>query len=152
MKCENFTDCWIYQMKQTIAYCQEKGEQYFKAINVGLTLEQFSALDILSYNNGICQMDLAKMILKDRVCTSRIVGALEEKGLIERRVETKGKRPVKKIYVTEEGEKIHSELKQELEEKFGDVFAEISDEEIEMISNGIQKLKNCISKFTIMPL
>jgi len=152
MKCENYTDSVIYQMQQTTLYCQEKGEQYFKAINAGVTLDQFSALDVLSHNSGICQMDLAKIILKDRVYASRIVGVLEEKRLIERRIETKGKRLIKGLYLTSEGEQIHSELKQELEEKFNSVFKEISDEEMEIITKGVLKLKQCLSKFTIMPL
>lgn len=152
MKYELFTDSVIYQMQQTTAYCIEKGEQFLKAINAGLTIDQFTTIDVLSINDGICQMDLAKIILKDRVYTSRILNTLEEKDLVERRVETKGKRMVKKLYLTDEGKRVHSELKQDLEETFNTVFAEITDEEIGTIRKGIMKLKDCISKFTIMPL
>lgn len=152
MRYESYTDHLLYHMEQTTAYCKEKGEQYLKAINAGLTLDQFVAVDTIVNNAGICQMDLAKLMLKDRVYTSRLLSTLEESGLIERKNETKGKRLVKKLYITPEGEKIHDELEQELKETYSEVFEEITDEELETIKKGIIKLKNCISKFTIMPL
>lgn len=152
MKFEHYTDNWLYQMQQTTAYCMEKGEQFLKDINAGLTLDQFITLDILSINSGFCQMDLAKAILKDRVYTSRMLNTLEDKDLVERKVETKGKRLVKKVYLTKEGKRIHSELLQELEEAYTDVFKSITDEEEKTIKKGIMKIKDCVSKFTVMPL
>ncbi len=152
MQCEHFTDSLIYQMVQLTAYCHEQGEQYLKAINAGLTLDQFAVLDVLTQNKGLCQMDLAKIILRDRVYTSRILSTLEEKNLIERKLETKGKRLVKGLYLTIDGEEIYAELKCEIDEKFSKVFEEITDEEYSIISQGIQKMKDAISKYTIMPL
>ncbi len=152
MKYEFFTDSIIYQMQQATAYCLEKGDQYLKAVNSGLTLDQFITLDVLANQEGICQMDLAKIILKDRVYTSRLVNVLEEKELIDRKLETKGKRLVKKLYLTDEGKNLHLEIKNDLEVSFNEVFSEVTDEELRSISQGIMKLKNCISKFTIMPL
>lgn len=152
MEYEHYTENLLYHMEQTIVYCKEKGEQYLKSINSGLTLDQFITLDRLAINPGLCQMDLAKIILKDRVYTSRMLNILEEKGLVARRIETKGKRLVKKIYLTAEGEKIHSELQLKLRETYYEVFQDITDEEIEVIKQGVMKLKNCVSKFTIMPL
>lgn len=152
MKFEHYTNNWLYQMQQTTAYCFEKGEQFLKNINSGLTLDQFITLDILSIQPGLCQMDLAKAILKDRVYTSRMINGLEDKDLVERKIETKGKRLVKKIYLTRVGKKFHSELSQELEEAYTKIFEEITDGEEEIIKNGIMKIKDCVSKYTVMPL
>ena len=152
MKYNSLTESFIYQMEQTTAYCREKGEQYLKAINAGLTIDQFVAIDILSNNSGICQMDLAKMLLRDRVYTSRILSTLEEKGLVERKIRAKGKVMIKEITLTKDGLNLHSEIKGELKAIYDKVFEEITDAEMEVISNGIMKLKDCISKFTIMPL
>lgn len=152
IKYEHYTDNFIYHMEQTTAYFKEKGEQCLKNMNAGLTLDQFIAVDILSINPGICQMDLAKVILKDRVYTSRLINALEEKGLAERRLETKGKRPVNKLYLTKEGEKLLSELQEELQEVCEEVFKDFDSKELEATINGILKLKECISKYTVMPL
>ncbi len=152
MECEHFTDGLIYQMNQLIAYCHEQGEQYFKSINLGLTLDQFAVLDVLTQHSGICQMDLARIILKDRVYTSRLVISLEEKGLIERKTETKGNRLIKGLYVTDEGFEIYNEAKSDIDDKFKKVFDEISDEEYNIISQGIQKMRNCIEKYIVMPL
>lgn len=152
MKFKHYTDNWLYQMQQTTSYCFEKGEQFLKSINAGVTFDQFITLDIISISPGMCQMDLAKAILKDRVYASRMINGLEEKYLVERRNETKGKRLVKKIYLTKEGEKIHSELLRELEEIYTQVFAEITDEQQDILDEGIMRIKDCVSKYTIMPL
>lgn len=50
----------------------------------GISGECFAALDTISCNKGICQRDLAKLILKDRANTGRILNSLEEKGFIKR--------------------------------------------------------------------
>lgn len=149
---EHYTDCWLYQMEQTTLYCKEKGEQFLRDVNSGLTLDQFISLDILSVQPDICQMELAKAILKDRVYTSRMLNTLEEKGLVERTVETKGKSLVKRLNLTAEGKKLHLELQQELEEAYDAVFNQFTEEEIELITKGIMKLKDAVSKITIMPL
>ena len=66
----------------------------FNKLKLNIGVEEYGALDVISCNEGICQRDLAKIILKDRANTGRIVNTLEEKGFITRSADTKNNRLV----------------------------------------------------------
>lgn len=102
-KVEHFTDSIFYQMELTAKYCKSLGMQIFSKLNIPITIDEFSALDVIMLHNGICQRELAKLILKDRANTGRILNSLEERGLIERFVDTKNKRLVRRVILTEKG-------------------------------------------------
>ena len=82
-KCEHYTDSIYYQLEQTAKYCKYLGMQIFQKLDLPISLDEFVILDILIDNEEICQRDLAKLILKDRPCTGRLLNSLEEKGFIE---------------------------------------------------------------------
>ncbi len=115
-------------------------------------MDQYSTIDTISFNPGICQRDLSKLILKDRSFTSRILNGLEKEGFIRREVETKGKRLVKKLYITNKGEKILLNYHEKLKNLFLQIFEEISEEEFSAIRVGLEKMKDCVRKYTVMPL
>ena len=96
-KCEHYTDSIYYQLEQTAKYCKYLGMQIFQKLDLPISLDEFVILDILIDNEEICQRDLAKLILKDRPCTGRLLNSLEEKGFIERFDDTKNNRLVKKM-------------------------------------------------------
>lgn len=151
-ECEHYVDSIVYLIEQTSVYFNTKGAQFFEQLNIGITLDQFTAIDTISFNQGICQRDLSKLILKDRSYTSRILNTLEEKGFIERRVETKGKRLVKTLYLTQEGENIILNNQERLKNSFSNVFGDISEEEFISMRATLEKMKDSVSKFTIIPL
>lgn len=151
-ECTHFVDSIVYLMKQTSEYCRAKAAQYFEDINVGVSLDQFFAVDTISFNEGICQRDLSKLILKDRSYTSRLLNSLEDESFIERRIETKGKRLVKKLYVTNKGKMLVVEYQDRLKSMFLEIFKDISDEEFATTRATLEKMKSCVSKYTIMPL
>ena len=64
--CEHYTDSIYYQLEQTAKYCRYLGMQMFQKLQLPVTLDEFAALDTILINEGICQRDLAKLILKDR--------------------------------------------------------------------------------------
>ena len=72
-------------------------------LELSITFDEYIALDTVSINAGICQRDLAKLILKDRANTGRILNELEQKGFITRFIDTKNNRLVKKMGITETG-------------------------------------------------
>lgn len=138
----------LYLMEQTIVYTRLKGAQFFNQLNLGITIDQFVALDSICTNPDICQRDLSKLILKDRSNTGRILNILEEKEFITRAVETKGKRLVKKIYITEKGKELVEKSIPRLRSAFSQVFEDITDEEFEILRVIISKLKTSLSKTT----
>lgn len=100
---EHYTDTIFYQIELTARYCKMLGSQVFEQFSVGLTVEEFSILDTLLARHELCQRDLAKLILKDRANTGKILDTLEKKGFIVRKLSMKNNRPVKLIELTEQG-------------------------------------------------
>lgn len=111
---KHFTDTIFYQIELTARYSKMLGTQLFGKLGVGLTIEEFSALDtILSYKD-LCQRDLAKLILKDRANTGKLLDSLELKGLIERELSVKNNRPVKILKISSKGKKVYNDVYEKL--------------------------------------
>lgn len=137
---KHFTDSIFYQIELTARYTKMLGTQLFGRLGIGLTPEEFSALDIISYNEELCQRDLAKMILKDRANTGKLLDSLENKQFITRELTVKNNRPVKIIKITKDGSNIykatyekltplHKAVEERIENsdlaKVGDLLAEL---------------------------
>lgn len=144
----HYIDSALYSMEQTAVYLRIKGAQFFNELNLGITVDQFVALDAIYCNEDICQRDLSKIILKDRSNTGRILNILEENGFITRELETKGKRPVKKIYITKKGSNLVEESLPQLSSAFHNIFEEISEDEFKMLRAILEKIKKSLSEIT----
>lgn len=99
----HYTDSIHYELEQTSRLMNMLTNQLFKKLELSITFDEYIALDTVSINAGICQRDLAKLILKDRANTGRILNELEQKGFITRFIDTKHNRLVKKMGITETG-------------------------------------------------
>lgn len=144
----HYTESIVYSMEQTVTYFKIKGAQFFNQLDLGVTIDQFVTLDAIYCNQDICQRDLSKLILKDRSNTGRILNILEENGFIKRAIETKGKRLVKKIYITDNGKKMIEENQPKLRDAFHKILDDISEEEFVTLRNTLDKLKDRLSKTT----
>ena len=103
MRQEHFTDTIFYQIELTAKYCKLLGQQVFEQYKTGISVEEFAVLDTILCNGELCQRDLAKLILKDRANTGKLLDTLEKKGLIVRKLSMKNNRPVKLIELTDAG-------------------------------------------------
>lgn len=151
-KCEHYTDSIYYQLEQTAKYCRALGIQMFQNLNIPLTMDEFVALDVIQANDGICQRELAKLILKDRPNTGRILNSLEEKGYVERFVDTKNNRLVRKMILTEEGKKVTKDVTEIVKnhiEKLPKVF---SDEDKETLMLSLKKFRETLEKEVAMKI
>lgn len=144
----NYFNSSIYLMEQVVTYAKIKGAQFFKDLKMSITIDQFVALDAIYSSKDICQRDLSKIILKDRSNTGRILNILEINGFIKREIETKGKRLVKKVYITESGKKLVEESIPKLRNAFLQVFEDISDDEFINLRKTLEKMKLSLSKTT----
>lgn len=151
-KCEHYTDSIYYQLEQTAKYCRYLGIQMFQNLNIPLTMDEFVALDVIQANDGICQRELAKLILKDRPNTGRILNSLEEKGYVERFVDTKNNRLVRKMILTEEGKKVTKDVTEIVKnhiEKLPKVF---SDEDKAILMYSLKKFRESLEKEVAMKI
>ena len=137
----HYTDSIHYELEQTSRLMKKLTNQLFEKLEIGLTIDEYAALDTVSVNAGICQRDLARLILKDRANTGRILDSLEQKGFITRFIDTKNNRLVKKMGITEKGlrelDTINKKVKQYLES----VTKTISDEDIERVQETLKSFR-----------
>ena len=140
-KTKHFTDSLFYQMELTAKYCRSLGVQVFTKLNFPITVDEYSAMDVIMLHDGICQRELAKLILKDRAITGRILNTLEQKGYIERYDDTKNKRLVRKMIITDEGKKIFKKASDVLKEHLSSIPKILTDEEKETLKNTMKKLR-----------
>lgn len=114
--CEHYIESIYYQLEQTARYCRYLGSQIFQKLDMPVSMDEFVTMDTISLNDGMCQRELAKLILKDRANTGRILNSLEEKGYIERFVDTKNNRLVRKMRLTPKGREITTKVSKVLRE------------------------------------
>ena len=150
---KHFTDSIYYDLEQTARLMKKSANQLFEKIDMGLNFDNFdeyTVLDTISCNAGICQRDLAKLILKDRANTGRILDTLEEMGLITRFIDTKNNRLVKKMGITEKGLKKLKEISDRIESHFTNTTKSFSEEEIDALQLTLRRFKNSIEEFVKM--
>jgi len=76
---------------------------------LGLSAGQFFVLMVLSDEQGVTQDYLAGVFLIDKGSIARAVNVLEEKGIVRRITDESNRRAVR-LYLTEAGEKLISEV------------------------------------------
>ena len=115
--------------------------QMFQKLGFDISPDEYAALDIISINAGVCQRDLAKLLLKDRANTGRILDSLEEKGLVPRFIDTKNNRLVKKMGITEKGYKKLNEITKKLEVQIGNFAGKFSHGDVEKMHDMLRNFR-----------
>ena len=142
----HFQNSVLFEIEQISKYVHELAKDFFKEHNILITHEEFRTLDVLFCNPECCQRDLAKLILRDRIYTGRLLDSLEKKGLIERRNDTKGKRLVKKMNITEKGLECYKSTIKAIQPQFKRLEEKFTLEQMKALRNTLQKLKQNISE------
>ena len=145
---ERYTDTFYYDLEFTTKFLRLFSVEFFKRLNTNLNQDEYVTIETILCNTGICQRDLAKIILKDRANTGKILNTLEEKGYITRFVDMKNNRLVRKMGVTEEGKKVYDEVTLKLKAAINETIHNeknkkfiISDEEIDYVRDILKKLR-----------
>ena len=120
------------------------GMQLFGKLGVGLTIEEFSTLDTISANDGLCQRDLAKLILKDRANTGKLLDSLESKGFVKRELAVKNNRPVKIVTITKEGEEIYADTYSKLEPHHKKIKEKIVNTDLAKVGELLKELREVL--------
>ena len=137
----HYTDSIYYELEQTSRLMKKITSQLFTKLEIDITMDEYAALDTISINAGICQRDLAKLILKDRANTGRILDSLEQKGFITRFIDTKNNRLVKKMGITERGLKELDTINKKVKQYLESVTKKISDEDIERVQETLKSFR-----------
>lgn len=129
----HYTDSIHYELEQTSRLMNMLTNQLFKKLELSITFDEYIALDTVSINAGICQRDLAKLILKDRANTGRILNELEQKGFITRFIDTKNNRLVKKMGITETGLQELNSINNKIKTYLSGVTKKIPPEDVDKV-------------------
>ena len=149
---QHFSESVFHDIIKTAIYARVKGSQYFNKLNMEITFEQYIALDAISSKENVCQRDVSKLILKDRSNTGRILNVLEKEGFIDRNIETKNNRLVKKVCITEKGKIFLDKHNLIIKKDLGDIFDSIPEKDFDNLRLILKKMRDCLSKDTSMQI
>ena len=145
MEDKHFTETIFYQIELTAKYIKMLGQQAFEKFNIDLSIEEFSVLDVLVCNEQLCQRDLAKLILKDRANTGKLLDTLEKKGLIERNLSIKNNRPVKFVKITPKGIEERKKITSKIHPHFEEVRQQINKSDLAKIGDLLKELREIMT-------
>lgn len=140
----HFTDSIFYEIELTAKYCTMLGAQVFEKFNTGIPVKEFTTLDTILCNPGICQRDLAKLILVDRANTGKILDSLEKKGFIERKLAVKNNRPVKIAELTEAGRRKAEEVTALVRPHMETVRKKIQNTDLSKVTSLLKELREVL--------
>ncbi len=142
----HFTDTVFYQIELTAKYCKMLGNQIFKKFEIDLPLEEFSILDSFPDGQEVCQRDLAKLILRDRANTGKLLDSLEKKGYIKRTLKIKNNRPVKIVEMTEAGIEKRKQIVDTISPHFEGVKQRIHNSDLIRIKDLLKELREVLNE------
>jgi len=139
-----YTEGMFFQIRITSRYMSIAGAMAFEKLNIGMPFDSYLILDIISYNEGICHIDLAKMLFRDRSNIGKTVSSLEKKKLVKIKPDIRNNRVIKKIYVTEKGKKLCKDIYCELAPYWETLYDSFSDKEQETIIKQLGKCRHIL--------
>lgn len=142
----HFTDTIFYQIELTAKYCKLLGSQVFEKYNAGISCEEYTVLDVLANSPKMCQRDLAKIILKDRANTGKLLDGLEKQGYITRTLSIKNNRPVKIVEITDEGRKKAEFVLDKIRPHYLQVKNMIDNSDVARVGELLQQLRKILDE------
>lgn len=144
---EHCINSLFYKLNKTSRICHSFCDNYFKEYAQGeITFDEFIILDTVLCNPNVCQRDLAKLILKDTSHLSKILNTLENKELIDRPIDKKGNRVVRKISITENGINLHAFASQIALDFSNKINEAIGEKEAKQCSSFLDKIINTVTE------
>lgn len=141
-----YEDSIFYQINSCARYFHVVFEQFFKELNVGINAMEHLALAVIIETENCCQRDLARIILKDRAGTGKLVAILENKGLIEIKLTTKNNRPAKILTPTKKGIELNETIRTIILPLLNEIRKKLDEKTLERTSAILKQLKNIIEK------
>ena len=143
---EHFTNTIFYQIELTAKYCKLLGSQVFEKYGTGISCEEYSVLDVLANSPTMCQRDLAKLILKDRANTGKLLDSLEKRNYVSRMLSIKNNRPVKIVEITEEGRKKAEDVLEKIRPHYLHVKEKINNSDVAKVGDLLKELREIMNE------
>ncbi len=141
-----YTDGMFFQIRLTSRYLTLMGNQAFEKLNFPISFEEYVILDTIAYNAGICNRDLARMLLRDRSNIGKITSVLEAKKLIKIKPDIRNNRTIKKLSITKSGITLCNDIYVKIEPYLNIMNNVIKKEEQKAISSALQKCRKVIDE------
>lgn len=126
----------FYQISSSAKYFDKLFDQFFKELNCEITACEHLSLLVISDSKDCCQRDLARIILKDRANTGKLVNKLEQMGLIKIEITKKNNKLVKILSLTSKGTKLKDDILEKMKVMSNKIRQEMTEQKIsEMIEN-----------------
>ncbi|MDF9800170.1 DNA-binding MarR family transcriptional regulator [Catalinimonas alkaloidigena] len=122
-----------YNINIAANFLKKHLNQAFKSAGYDITSEQWSILNRLWEKDGINQLEIAGITLKDNASVTRTLELMDKKGLIRRQVDPDDRRN-RRIYLTDAGKKLKKPLIQCAEAVLKRATANISAREIGLLN------------------
>src|SRR3989339_881985 len=108
-----------------------------------LTPEQYLVIDTLWDEGVLSQQQIADIIIKDKNSVTKLIDALEKKGLVQRRTDEQDRR-LNKIHLTEEALNIKDVITEIAIESTNTIFRNIPREDLEKFVSVLNKMSQNI--------
>lgn len=112
-----------------------------KQYNVGLTPEQFLLIDLLWNQGPMSQQQMADLMQKDKNSITKLVDALEKKGLVVRKKDDTDRRS-NLLVLTSEADGLKMDAKEKGISILDSILEGISEEELKSFLDTLAKLTN----------
>ena len=114
-------------------------QKKFNGAGVNLTIEQWSVLYHLWKNDGMSQQELCSATFRDKPSITRLVDNLEKLALVKRVPDARDRR-INKVFLTKNAQALEEQSMQLAEETLNDALAGVSQEQIEVCKEVLQKV------------
>jgi len=130
----------------TLSNLVSRGLARLYSVRFGLTISDWRVLAVISRYPGASSHAVCELAAMDKVRVSRAVSRLLESGRIERREDTDDSRR-SKLYLTEEGHEVHSELVPVAHAYEAKLMTDLSEQEARLLERLLDSLESSVTGF-----
>ena len=133
-------DVILFQIDLTGKVSKQSAQRDFDRLGLGISVEQWVVLKIISEAPGISQKELADKSFRDPASITRTLDLLEKKELL-RRERIEENRRMYRLILTDTGKKFIKKNMKHIQEQRDKSTAGISTEELEQLSATLLKIR-----------
>jgi DNA-binding MarR family transcriptional regulator len=133
---EQSDDAWRW-LKMAYITVNREAERLLRPM--GLTTQQWRALNCLHHRPGLMHSDLEKILHIEKPSVTSLVGGMVNKGWVIRQHHPDDAR-IKLVYLTESGQRIHQQTADIMDKALTHLREAVSDEELQTLGTLLKKI------------